>query len=95
MAALPEYMHSFDEDAQKDSKDPNEPPNCISGRSLDKNFSACLPISDDGQNAPYKVKADEDGWKLEPVLTLDICENGVPRKIKVFGKKIGSILSSD
>ncbi len=84
-------MHSFEDDAGKDSKDPNEAPNCISGTSLDKNFIACLPIQDDGPNAPYKVEADEDGWKLKGQLILDICENGKPRKIRVFGQKIGRI----
>jgi hypothetical protein len=89
MADLPEYMHSFEEDAGKDSTDPNQPPNCISGTNLDKNFVACLPIKDDGPNTPYKVEADEDGWKLKGQLVLDICENGMPRRIRVFGAKIG------
>jgi len=87
--ALPEYMHSFEKDANKESNDPNEAPNCISGNSLDKNFVACLPIQDDGQNAPYKVEADADGWKLKPQLLLDVCENGQLRRIRVFGQKIG------
>jgi len=90
MAALPEYMHSFEDDAVKDSKDPNSPPNCIKGKDLDKNYAACLPVQDDGPNAPYKVEADADGWKLKGQLILDICENGRPRKIRVLGQKIGS-----
>jgi hypothetical protein len=90
MADLPDYMHSFADDAGKDSKDPNSPPNCIRGEDLDGNYAACLPIQDDGPNAPYKVEADSDGWKLKGQLVLDICENGRPRKIRVFGQKIGS-----
>ena len=90
MANLPEYMHSFEEDAGKESTNPNEAPNCLSGSDLDKNFVACLPIEDDGPNAPYKVKADSDGWKLEPQLVVDICENGVPRKLRIFGVKVGA-----
>jgi hypothetical protein len=90
MASLPEYMHSFEEDAGKDSKDPNQAPNCISGTDLDKNFVSCLPIQDDGPNAPYKVEADADGWKLKGQLVLDVCENGQPRRIRVFGQKIGA-----
>jgi len=90
MASLPEYMHSFEDDAGKESKDPNSPPNCIKGKDLDKNYAACLPVQDDGPNAPYKVEADADGWKLKGQLILDICENGRLRKIRVLGQKIGS-----
>ena len=86
---LPGYMHSFEEDAGKNSENPNEAPNCISGTDLDKNFVACLPKEEDGTNQPYKVEKDEDGWKLKGQLVLDICENGVPRRIRVLGQKIG------
>lgn len=89
---LPEYMHSFEEDAGKESIDPNQPPNCLNTTALDKNFAACLPISDDGVNAPYKVEADEDGWRLVPQLIFDVCENGTPRRVKLFGQKIGAIV---
>lgn len=89
MADLPDYMHSFEEDAGKDSTDPKKAPNCISGTDLDKNFVSCLPIQDDGPNAPYKVEADADGWKLKGQIIVDICENGSPRKLRIFGQKIG------
>jgi hypothetical protein len=58
-------MHSFKEDAQKASDDPSQAPNSISGAALDKNYRACLHTDDDGNNHPYKVIADENGWKLE------------------------------
>jgi len=74
---LPSYMHSFKEDAQKASDDPSQAPNSISGAALDKNYRACLHTADDGNNQPYKVIADENGWKLDfpwwPPPTTGVC----------------------
>lgn len=91
MADLPEYMHSFSDDAGKESTNPNKAPNCIYVDRLDDNFKACLPKKDTGPNPPYKVDATKEGWKLLPTLTLDVCENGRPGKIRVFGNRIGSV----
>jgi hypothetical protein len=84
MAKLPDGMHSFAKDAQKDNKDPNKPPNVISGGSLDDNFRWCLPAELDGDNQPYKVTSESDGWRLEPTMVFDVCENGQPRRIRFF-----------
>jgi hypothetical protein len=87
---LPKFMHLFADDARRSSRNPLEPPNVISAKALDKNFRACLPVDRTGSNAPYKIIADEQGWKIEPVLILDVCENGQPRKIAVFGQRLGA-----
>jgi hypothetical protein len=88
--SLPDYMHSFEEDAKKSSDNPNSPPNSISGGSLDKNFVACLPKKQDGSNAAYKIKADKSGWILQPTVIFEVCENGQPRKYKFFAEKVGT-----
>lgn len=87
---LPGYMHSFAEDARKTSGEPGRPPNAISGGSLDKNFRACLPVESTGNNEPYKVVADESGWRLEANLIFDVCENGQPRRYRFFAQRIGA-----
>ena len=87
---LPSYMHSFLRDAQKQSENPNQPPNAISGTALDGNFAACLPLKLDGNNTPYKVKADSQGWLLQPTVVFDVCENGKARKYKFFAERVGT-----
>lgn len=86
---LPGYMHKFSEDARKTSRQPGSPPNAISAGALDKNFRACLPLESTGDNMPYTVVADGDGWKLEGALVFDVCENGQPRRYRFFAQKIG------
>ena len=86
---MPSYMHSFEKDARKQSANPHSPPNAISGTALDNNFAACLPKKQDGNNAAYKIKADKDGWILQPTVIFDVCENGRPRKYKFFAEKSG------
>ena len=87
MGKLPEGMHSFAEDAKKESKDPNKPPNAISGKALDGNFRWCLPADLDGDNQPYKVVKESEGWKLEPTVVFDVCENGQPRRYRFFAAR--------
>ena len=87
---LPGYLHSFEADARKSSDSPNQPPNAISGRALDGNFLACLPLKQDGSNAAYKIKASKSGWLLQPTMIFDVCENGQPRKYKFFAEKVGT-----
>jgi hypothetical protein len=82
-------MHSFEEDSKKTSRDPKQAPNSISGKAMDKNFRACLPTETTGNNQPYKVKADNGGWQLEPTLEFDICENGQPRRYRFMAQRIG------
>jgi hypothetical protein len=84
---LPTYLHSFAEDAKKESEKPGTAPNAISGSALDGNFAACLPIKTTGNNPPYTVKADKDGWRLEPTMLFDICENGVPVQYRFFAQR--------
>lgn len=86
---LPGYMHSFAEDARKTSSEPGRAPNAISAGSLDKNFRACLPLDSTGNNEPYKVVADESGWKLQGTFIFDVCENGQPRRYRFFAQRIG------
>ncbi len=62
---LPSYMHKFAEDATKASEEPGDPPNAISAGALDKNYVACLPINQEGNDHPYTVDADESGWQLK------------------------------
>ena len=81
-------MHSFTKDAQKSSTNAKEPPNVLRADKLDRNFEACLPKEMTGNNQPYKVKADEDGWKLEPELEIDVCENGQLKRYKFIGQKV-------
>jgi hypothetical protein len=88
--ATPNYLHKFSDDARKSSKDPSQAPNAISAGALDKNFRACLPLETTGNNEPYKVIADENGWRLDGTLVFDVCENGQPRKFVFFARKIGS-----
>jgi hypothetical protein len=87
---LPGYMHSFASDARKASNNPSQPPNAISGGALDKNFRSCLPLESTGSNEPYKVIADENGWRLDGTMVFDVCENGQPRKYRFFAQKIGA-----
>ena len=86
---LPPYMHSFQKDAQATSRDPLKPPNVISGEALDKNYKACLPVIPDGPNKPYAVRADADGWYLEPTLTVLVCQDGRPAALRLFGQRLG------
>jgi hypothetical protein len=86
---LPHYIHKFAEDARKTSRDPSQPPNAISTGALDKNFRACLPVESTGNNEPYKVIADDAGWRLEGALVFDVCENGQPRRYRFFAQKVG------
>jgi hypothetical protein len=85
---LPSYMHSFAKDAGQSSEEPGKPPNAISAGALDKNYLACLPIATDGNNANYRVDATAEGWKLEPTLVFDVCENGTPAKFMLFGRRL-------
>jgi hypothetical protein len=87
-ARPPNYLHIFADDARKRSRDPNEPPNAISAGALDKNFRACSPVEQIGNNVPYKVVADEKGWQLQPTLVFDVCENAKPVRVRLFGVKI-------
>jgi hypothetical protein len=83
-------LHKFTEDARKTSADPAQPPNVISAKDLDGNFTACSPLPATGANQPYKVLQEKDGWKLEPTLDFLICENGQPRRYRFFAQKVGS-----
>jgi hypothetical protein len=87
---LPNYMHSFQKDARATSRDPMKPPNAISGEALDQNYAACLPIIPDGPNKPYLVRADKDGWTLEPTLTVLVCQDGRPTALRLFGQRLGT-----
>lgn len=86
---LPQYMHRFADDARAKSRDPLKPPNVISGEAMDKNYRACLPVIPEGTNPPYRVKADADGWRLEPTLTIQVCQDGRPAAFRIFGERIG------
>lgn len=83
------HLHKFVEDARKTSEDPNSPPNSISARALDDNFAACLPLSAAGNNSPYKVNAQKGGWRLEPTVEFDVCENGAPVKYRFMAQRSG------
>lgn len=75
-------LHKFVEDAKRDPKQP------LHAGALDKNFRAVNPLQQEGNNAPYKVTQDESGWKLEPTLVFDVCENGKLVKYHFFGKRV-------
>jgi hypothetical protein len=85
---LPDYMHKFREDARRSSRDPNQPPNVLRADKLDTNFKACLPVEETGSNAPYKVLADEHGWRLEPALLFDVCENGKLMRYRFMAQRV-------
>jgi hypothetical protein len=86
----PDYLHKFSEDARKTSTDPRQPPNAISAGALDKNFRACLPLETTGNNDPYKIMADENGWRLDGAVVFDVCENGTPRQFLFFARRVGA-----
>lgn len=88
---IPEYMHSFSRDAQKSSRDPTQPPNVIRASKLDGNFRACLPMKLDGRAHPYKVIANEHGWRLEGGALFDVCENGKPVQYRLFGIRVAQV----
>jgi hypothetical protein len=75
-------LHSFVQDAKRDPKQP------LNAGALDRNFRAVNPLQQEGNNAPYKVTQDEGGWKLEPTLVFDVCENGKLVKYQFFGKRL-------
>lgn len=81
------HIHKFSEDAKQASDQPNKPPNAISARALDDNFQSCLPMDIAGNNAPYKVIAQRGGWRLEPAVVFDVCENGVPVKYRFMAQR--------
>jgi hypothetical protein len=84
-------LHKFADDAKKSSDKPNEPPNCISAKALDDNFAACVPVAHTGENAPYIVIQDKDGWRLDPTVDFDVCENGVLKKFRFFAMRVGKV----
>jgi hypothetical protein len=47
------------------SGNPPGPPYQISAGKLDRNFARCHPKDYDGDNKPYTIKRDEDGYLLE------------------------------
>lgn len=79
-------LHKFSEDL-KGGDDPNQPPHVISAGKLDKNFARCSPIRQDGNAAPYKVDTTDEGWKLLPAVTFDVCENGQPVKYNFIAQR--------
>lgn len=81
------HLHKFSEDAKKSSDQPNEPPNAISARALDDNFASCLPMDIAGNNSPYRVIAQSGGWRLEPAVEFDVCENGVAVKYRFMAAR--------
>jgi hypothetical protein len=83
-------LHKFTEDAQKQSDNPAEPPNSISAKSLDMNFAMCAPMQSTGANQPYIVIQEESGWRLEPALEFQICENGELRRFRFFAQRVGA-----
>ena len=82
-------LHKFSEDAMKTSTDPSEPPNVISAKSLDGNFAMCAPLQTTGANQPYVVIQEESGWRLEPTMEFQICENGELRRYRFFAQRTG------
>jgi hypothetical protein len=60
----------------------------VSAGKLDRNFSRCYPKEWDGNEKPYNLKPEEDGWLLEfERQTFDVCENGSPVQYTVFATR--------
>lgn len=64
------------------------PPYQIRGRDLDKNFKKASPVTEDGgNNQPYKVESEIDGWRLKGQSLFWVCENGKPVLYRVFASR--------
>jgi hypothetical protein len=85
-----EILHKFADDARKSSDKPLAPPNAISAKALDGNFTACSPLKATGPNRPYIVRQTKDGWELDPTVDFLICENGQPRRYRFFAQKVAT-----
>jgi hypothetical protein len=79
-------LEEFAEDLK--NKTPPAPPFRISAGKLDRNFRRCYPASIDGNQPPYKADVTESGWKLEPLIEFDVCENGRPTKYKFIAQLV-------
>lgn len=70
------------------SGEPPSPPYRISAGKLDRNYARCYPKDWDGDDKPYIVKPEDDGWLLEFERTLfDVCENGSPVQYNIFATR--------
>jgi hypothetical protein len=81
-------LERFVDDLKRGANDPNVPPHVISAGKLDRNYRRCYPKKIDGNSPPYKVDASDDGWRLIPATTFDVCENGKPVKYRFMAERV-------
>lgn len=84
-----EFRIKFAEQAQQ-AGNPRAggPPYQIRGRDLDENFKKASPITEDtGNNLPYKVESQEEGWRLKGQSLFWVCENGKPVLYRFFAMR--------
>lgn len=72
----------------RSSDDPKQPPNVISAKALDANFTACQPLQNtSGNNLPYTAITGKDGWRLSGAFLFDVCENGTAVQYRFFAER--------
>lgn len=66
------------------------PPYVLRASDLDHNFSVVHLKPADGNNSPYIIKRDDDGYTLEGTRVFPVCENGKAVSYRFFASLVAS-----
>lgn len=55
---------------------------------FDHNFSFVYLKPTDGNNSPYRVRRDDNGYQIEASTVFDFCQNGNPVRYQMFASRV-------
>jgi hypothetical protein len=58
---------------------------------FDHNFSFVYLKPTDGNNSPYRVRRDDNGYQIEPSTVFDFCQNGRPVRYQMFASRVADV----
>jgi hypothetical protein len=59
---------------------------------FDHNFSFVYLKPTDGNNSPYRVRRDDNGYQIEPSTVFDFCQNGNPVRYQMFASRVADVV---